>query len=248
MPIIYAFFLLTLLLYLKVKRPPPEDTRADLYRAFDSFQEVLDYDLETQELSALEKRLKRVESQSDNPQLSALATSLLDYLRTDARVIPEYQGFFERLTIKLYQLEMRLISNRLLKILLIIGLLGFGIYSFFDLITAFLAFVSPSYLVNLIETLISQGRIENNTAISWFFFRLSLQGLVGVLIILSSVFIALGREKKAINLAYFGLLGSLTTVNLLVFYFDQFKAIYTTLIQLFILLLVVTYRRRIFFS
>src|SRR3989304_7394496 len=87
MPIIYAFFLLTLLLYLQVRRSPPEDTRADLYRAFDSFQEVLDYDLETQELSALEKRLKRVQSQDENPSLAALATSLLNYLETDAKVI-----------------------------------------------------------------------------------------------------------------------------------------------------------------
>jgi len=63
----------------------------------------------------------------------------------------------------------------------------------------------------------------------------------------ASVFIAVGREKKAINFAYFGLLASLTTVNLLVFYFDQFKAIYTTLGQLVVLLLVVAYRRRVFF-
>jgi len=248
MPIIYAFFLLTLLLYLQIKRPPPEDTRADLYRAFDSFQEVLDYDLETQELTALEARLKRVESQDKNPQLAALASSLLNYLKSDAKVIPEYQGFFERLTTRLTELEQRFLTNRMLKILLIVSLLAFGIYSFFDLITAFLAFSSPSYLINLVETLISQGRIESDASISWFLFRLVIQGVVGVLIILSSVFVAIGRERKAINFAYFGLLGSLTTVNLLVFYFDQFKAIYTTLGQLFILLLVVAYRRRLFYS
>jgi len=248
MPIIYAFFLLTLILYLQVKRPPPQDTRADLYRAFDSFQEVLDYDLETQELAALEKRLRRVESQDKNPSFAALATALLNYLKSDAKVIPEYQGFFEKLAARLIELESRFLTNRILKILLIVGLLAFGIYSFFDLITAFLAFSSPGYLINLVETLISQGRIESDASISWFLFRLLLQGIVGVLILLSSVFIAIGREKKAINFAYFGLLASLTTVNLLVFYFDQFKAIYTTLGQLFILLLVVAYRRRLFFS
>jgi len=247
MPIIYAFFLLTLLLYLQIKRPPPQDTRADLYRAFDSFQEVLDYDLETQELSALVKRLKRVQSQSENPSLAALAAALLNYLETDARVVPEYQGFFERLALRASELESRLFTNRLLKILLIVSLLAFGIYSFFDLVSAFWAFVSPAYLVKLVETLISEGRIVNDASVSWFLFRLLLQGIVGVLIIVASVFIAVGREKKAINFAYFGLLASLTTVNLLVFYFDQFKAIYTTLGQLVVLLLVVAYRRRVFF-
>jgi len=45
-------------------------------------------------------------------------------------------------------------------------------------------------------------------------------------------------------LGYFGLLFSLTTVSLLDFYFDQFRAVVSATIQLVVLLGVVFYRRR----
>ena len=43
-PIIYAFFLLTVLLYLQIRRPPSLDPRAELYRALEGLEEVLDRD------------------------------------------------------------------------------------------------------------------------------------------------------------------------------------------------------------
>lgn len=247
MPIIYAFFLLTLLIYLQVKRPPPEDPRADLYRALDSLQEVLDYDLDARELSLLKKRLKRISKQDKYPALSDLAKSLLDYLKSGVELAHGHPGYLERIISKLAEIESRIFSKKLLKVILIVGLCVFGLYSFFDLVTAFLAFLSPSYLFGLVSSLISQGRIVSDAAISWFLIRLLLQGLVGLLLLLSAVFIAMGFERRAVNFAYFGILISLTMVNLLVFYFDQFKAIYSTLGQLLLLLVLVTYRRRDFY-
>lgn len=244
MPIIYAFFLLTLLIYLQVKRPPPEDPRADLYRGLDSLQEVLDYDMDARELSLLKKRLERISNQNKYPALSDLAKSLLAYLKSGVQISPEHPGLLERVISKLTEIESRIFSKKLLKIILLFGLCVFGLYSFLDLVTAFLAFLSPSYLFGLVTALISQGHIVSDSAVSWFLIRLLLQGLVGLLLLLSAVFLARGFERRAVNFAYFGILISLTTVNLLVFYFDQFKAIYGTLGQLILLLVLVTYRRR----
>jgi hypothetical protein len=56
-PIIYAFFLLAVLVYLRVRRPPSHDARSELYRVFDDLQEVLDCDLDRQEQADLEARL-----------------------------------------------------------------------------------------------------------------------------------------------------------------------------------------------
>src|ERR671928_1871864 len=50
-PIIYAFFLLTVLLYLQVRRPSPRDARIELYHALEAFEEVLDRDLSAKERS-----------------------------------------------------------------------------------------------------------------------------------------------------------------------------------------------------
>src|SRR5512142_371317 len=42
-PIIYGFFLLTVLLYVEVRRPADRDARTELYHAFDGLEEVLDH-------------------------------------------------------------------------------------------------------------------------------------------------------------------------------------------------------------
>src|SRR5215217_5695886 len=62
-PIIYAFFLLTVLLYLQVRRPRPSDGRSELYYALDKFEEVLDHDLDAQERADLDARLYWVNRQ-----------------------------------------------------------------------------------------------------------------------------------------------------------------------------------------
>src|SRR3954464_5252759 len=72
-PIIYAFFLLTVLLYLRIRRPPSHDARAELYRALDAFGEVLDHDLEPRELTDLRARLQRVAAAREQPELARLA-------------------------------------------------------------------------------------------------------------------------------------------------------------------------------
>jgi hypothetical protein len=48
----------------------------------------------------------------------------------------------------------------------------------------------------------------------------------------------------AVSFAYWSLLLSLTVVNLLVFYFDQFSAIITAVVQFSLLLAVVYYRKK----
>ncbi|OGM01793.1 hypothetical protein A2115_03590 [Candidatus Woesebacteria bacterium GWA1_41_8] len=248
MPIIYAFFLLVVLIYIQVKRIILPDPRTELYRALDSLQEVLDYDLDNQELARLRDRLQKVSDQDYYPALSDLAKSLNAYLKAEAQVVPQHKGFIEKSIVKLAEIEERIFTRRILKIILIVGFSVFGIVSFFDLVTAFLAFLSPDYLFRLVSTLVSQGRIISDAAVSWFLVRLVLQGIVGLLLLLAAVFLARGFERRAVNFGYFGILVSLTTVNLLVFYFDQFKAIYGTIAQILLLLVVVTYRRRFFYS
>src|SRR3954468_12807527 len=45
MPIIYGFFLVSVMIYLEVRRPQSQDPRAEMYRALETLQELLDRDL-----------------------------------------------------------------------------------------------------------------------------------------------------------------------------------------------------------
>ncbi|RPJ50424.1 MAG: hypothetical protein EHM21_05000, partial [Chloroflexi bacterium] len=82
-PIIYAFFLITVLLYLRVRRPPAVDPRAGLYRIFDDMSEVLDHNLAPEERADLAERLRAVATQPEQPDLAHLAQVLLEFLESD---------------------------------------------------------------------------------------------------------------------------------------------------------------------
>src|SRR3989442_4521227 len=88
-PIVYGFFLLTVMLYVSVRRSRTLSVREELYRVFDAMQEVLDQDLEPQERDALEARLRYVAENSDRPDLAQLATALLEFLRCEALQLAE---------------------------------------------------------------------------------------------------------------------------------------------------------------
>ena len=59
-PIIYACFLLTVLLYLRVSREFPLDARAEFYAVLETLSEVLDHDLGREEHRDLCGRLSRI--------------------------------------------------------------------------------------------------------------------------------------------------------------------------------------------
>src|SRR4030067_2966672 len=67
-PIVYAFFLLVVLVYLQLRRPPGDDIRSELYYALDGLQEVLDRDLEPGEMAALSHRVERIARQTESPE------------------------------------------------------------------------------------------------------------------------------------------------------------------------------------
>jgi hypothetical protein len=82
-PIIYAFFLLTVLLYLQVRRPRSSDARAELYHAFDKLEVMLDGDLIARGCADLEARLRRVNCQATRPDIARLANTLREYLAAE---------------------------------------------------------------------------------------------------------------------------------------------------------------------
>jgi hypothetical protein len=79
-PIIYAFFLLTVLIYLRVRKTSAWDSRAEFYYVLDGLKEVLDRDLEPGERAELRQRLLRIVEVEKENDLGILAGQLVDFL------------------------------------------------------------------------------------------------------------------------------------------------------------------------
>lgn len=244
-PIVYAFFLLTVLIYLQVRRPAAREARDELYIALDGLQEVLDRDLEPSERLALKSRLRKIADSDQYPDLARLAESLLEYLASEElRIAPESSSALERLLGNLRQWEIHWISKRRLKAVLAGGLAALGILALWNLVVLLFVTRDPSRLESMITELVVGGQVASVTGMFWFSARVALEGFVGLLLLVSAGLLIANKDRSGAALGYIGLLLSLAAVNLMIFYFEQFSTIIPALVQFLLLLGVMFYRRR----
>ena len=127
-PIIYAFFLLTVMLYVQIRRPQRRNPRAELYRALEAFEEILDHDLEEDEQEELKERLSYVVQHSKDTNLARVAKEMFEAVSTGSlQVAPDSQGLAERLLVRADRLEKRLLPRTRAKAVLVGGLSGLGV-------------------------------------------------------------------------------------------------------------------------
>jgi hypothetical protein len=227
--IIYAFFLLVVLVYYRVRRPPSRSARAELYRALDGLSEVLDHDLDRHERARLEQDLRAVARQQDDPDLARLASALLDYLSSDSlRLAPDVPTLWRKLWVRARRWEQRWIKRPQLKAILVVG---FVLAAIPDVVGVVL------FLAPLLTQAVSPAHLVAPAI------HAGLETLTGLPLLIAATLLLLGRDRAGIVLGYITLLASLTIVNLLIFYFDQFQAIAEALVQFALLHAAIHYRR-----
>lgn len=244
-PIIYAFFLMVVLVYLILRRREHLDPRAELYRAFDSLEEVLEHDLDEVEQAHLESRLQFVIEHAEEPAQQQLARELLRFIRSEqVTLVTRTSGWGERSLLKLKNWDERWVTKRRLKAVLVGGMGTLGLWATQDLGRSILAFFSPGQLERVLLNMITAGRLGEGASLGWLQTNISLQAACGLVLLAGTLLLVLNRDTRGVRVGFIGLLLFLTTANLLEFYFDQFSTIFPALIQLTLLLLLNHYRRR----
>ncbi len=244
-PIIYAFFLLTVLVYFQVRKPLARDARSELYRALDAIEDVLDHDLDDRELAELKTRLEFVSQEAGHPDLSNLANALLTFLASEAiYTAPQFPSFWLRWKKRLQAFEARWLPPRRQKAVLAGGLLALGLVALAELGQFLWALRAPAQLERLVSELMFAFQISNASGFRWLYARLIFEASAGLMLCLAAVLLILGKDSGGLQVGSLSLMLSLTTVNLLVFYFEQFSTILPAAIQFLLLLGVIRYRRR----
>ena len=244
-PIIYASFLLTVQLYLRVRRPAEATPRAEMYRALEQITEVLDSDLDDEERNAIERRLVHVAENTDDANLKRLAGALYDFVEAEkVHIVPRRLNRVQRVTRPIAEGFFRVITQPRLKWFLVIalGILGWSLVIEFGLLMA--ALPDPAgVLADLLGPNMTRGQLDTTSEAVLYLVRTGLQGLSGVLLVIGGLLIAVKRERTGIRLSTSMLILSLSVINLLVWYFDQFSATALTLAEFFLLLALTYYRR-----
>lgn len=246
-PIIYAFFLLVVLLYLYIRRSDHLTPRQAMYQALHDLGEVLDHDLQADEKAQISARLEYVVRQAPDTNLGYLAQALAQFLQNEALYLSRRpHTIAERLQEKLRQFEQRVRSSWLneqrFRLLLAFLLLLFAGWALAGLGSLLAALLMKGGLTAYFIRAMRNSEVQSLNALRFTFIRVVLEGGLSVLQLAAAFLLLRGRQVFGLRLAVLSLVMMLTTVDLLVFYLDQFSASITVLAQFGLLLLLFLYR------
>lgn len=244
-PIIYAFFLITVLLYLRVRNQPEADIRGELYTVMEILQEVLDHDLEPEEHSELNRRLEHIISRTVNPDYRRLAMELNDFVDSDAMVqVEDEPNLFDRIIILWNKFEEEYLTETRVRYALIIGFALLGLPSFVRFTGFAMVAIDPLERTDFLLGIASGFPWTGADMNIWALVLVVLDGVMGALLSISSMLLLIKRKNWSTQLASLSLIVSLVSVNLLLFYVEQFSMIITAALQYIMLQVDYYYQRK----
>jgi hypothetical protein len=245
--IIYVLFLLTVWLYMRVRRPSAQEPRAVMYRVLEGLGEVLDRDLDPDERAELESRLAFVEEEAEDGDLGRLAGTLRAFVASDEiQTVPPPETWSVRLRRWATSFEERCVPCGLLRAVLVALLVLLALLALGNAARYVVDGLDPAQwgaLANRIlrhEVVASEGGTPVLTA--W----ITMEGIVGVLLLAGVSLLVVGRGYGAARLSCGTLLFYLTVVDVLAFYYMQFSTILLAGFQFLALCGLRYYQRREF--
>ncbi len=244
-PIVYVIFLLTVLVFAQIRNNRKSSVRAEMYGVLEDFEEVLDQDLSAEEFRDLHGKLEQVISSEKSPELVDLAKHLKTYLEMNRnKVVPEDPGLYDRLLGWIRRFEKNYLHRIRLRKILIIGMLAWGIWALVSPIGFLLVSRDATQLQVFLDQLISNRLVRNESGLNWFEARVLLEGSVGIFALVSAGLMITKAEIQGIWVGIADLLVTLTIVNPLVFYFDQFSSMIGAFFHFVLFILLIRYKQR----
>jgi hypothetical protein len=245
-PIIYSFFVISTLLYVRIRRSRIIQPKAALFKAFDMMEEVLEHEMDYGEKMELITLLDSVRDTSTDQSYVHLATALLDFLTTEkAKPIQKKYYLPEKILLFCDKQVNRFFSVVDIHYVSSISMILLGVFDLIFPIRFFISIPFAARMPMIIHPYMETNILSPHSNLDWFTARLALQGMVSLILIFAGVLILAKKVDRGLSFGFLGMLLMLTTVDLLIFYYDQFSTIVYVAIQVVIFLLVLQYRKMI---
>ena len=233
-PIIYATFLLAVIAWLRVRRPPEPEPRAQLLGALELLEESVEGDLQRAEVTALRERLRSAAEHAPAAEQRRLAGHLLAFVAADElRVTPDRIDRIGSLRAGWRSRADRWLGGRGLRVVIVAALLVTGLLQVWALVS-----IATGLRLDPGQPLDAIGRFQ--------LVHLAVEAVAGALVLAGGVLVAVvGRHRLGWTLAYLGLLVTITLGDLIGFYVRQFDSIVVVLGHLVLLAAVVAYREEL---
>lgn len=232
-PIIYATFLLAVLVWLRARAPEDPDPRSQLLTALELFEESVEGDLQRRERDELRERLAAAAARARSPEQRRLAADLLAFVEAEELTLaPDPVDRIGELRRRWRGRSAAWLGGRGLRIVVVAILIVTGIVQLLALVG--------------IGSDVTLGRLLTGPITATSLLQaghLAVEAVSGALLVAGGVLIAVaGRHRLGWTLAYFGLLVALTLADLISFYVRQFESIEVVLVHLVLLGAVLVYR------
>lgn len=241
-PIVYVAFLLTLFIYQIIKPRTLPDKRTRLYHVLEQLEEVLEGDLSERDRNRILANLSNYISDSDSVHLDRLERLLIEFLNDEEQSLVIHQAdIFEKFSDWWLKTERKLFKSQAIPKWLIFCWGVWGLISIARPVLSVYADVIGFSLPGAWQQLITTS-IDSTSGFSFLeWARILTEIFIGIGLLLSVV-LALLKVRFAATVAYIGLLAMIGFVNIIVFYYEQFSAIFFTLFQFLVLFATVRYR------
>lgn len=233
-PIIYATFLIAVLIWLRARRDGEPDPRAQLLTALELLEESVEGDLQRAELEELRERLGSASRRAPRAEQRRLAADLLAFVEAkEVGIAPDRVGRFDPWRERWRARADRWLGGRGLRAVVVVALLLTGIGQILAVFG-----IGSEVEIDLSQPLTSFQVLQ--------LVHLVVEAVAGVLIVAGAVLVSLvGWHRQGWTLAYFGLLVLITLADLISFYVRQFDSILVALGHLALLTAVVATRDRL---
>jgi hypothetical protein len=243
--IIYAFFLLTLLLFINIRRKARLSGRDELIQSLEALGESLQAPLPPRDVARLKAHLEIAANTQSSPQHVELAQALLKFVKADVPDSPDLVFEPHSLPGRFARRLAHILKNENLRPVLMTGLLFIGLLTLKNPFGVLLAPWLPPNFTSFLEGLYIGRHIDVVADPFWYSLRVGLEVTAGISLLAAAGLFLAKKNRLGALLGYMALLLSLTTVNLLLFYFEQFSTIITTSLQFLLLLGIIHYRRHV---
>ena len=237
-PIIYATFLLAVLVWLRVRgaRQVQEDPRTQLLTALELLEESVEGDLQQSERETLRERLTGAASRAQGGEQRRLAAELLAFVEAEeTRISPDPVDRLLAVRRWWSAREARWLGGRGLRLAIVAALVVTGVVQ----------------LIGIMQ-IVADVRLDEATAgaagrlTRFQLLHLAVEAVGGGLVVVGAgLATVVGRHRLGWTLAYFGLLVTITLGDLISFYVRQFDSIVVVLGHLVLLTAVVGARERL---
>lgn len=240
-PIVYIFFMLFLILVLRLQRQTRPTPRSELHRALENLQDWVDKPLTDQNEKVLVERLQFIRANTPHGHVEDLAESILNVVEKDSRPASlEKPSLWKVITAKFDQR----IKERGMRLLLVFAFLIMAFTAIKTSLGDLLNTRIPEFWGSSLFSSHSGRWYGVESAPGLYQARVSLEVALGILLFANGLLFGYAKTRIAVPLGFGLLIFYLTAIDPLLFYFEQFSTIIFVSFQYLLLAALIYYRSR----